>query len=193
MKRITIRKTFRYDPTVNGKYSKYDGYYLIGKQEVDPEIVAAPQLKKFNETQVVFCSKLKRGIETALKISKDKNVIVLPELNEVRFDLGTLVNINEYDKYGSYLVRKRFINAFIENNLLETREDIEIRIEKLFKLLKNFPDGNYLMISHSFIMKILQIYIKDRNLFKKPEMIRKYFDVNNRTYEFGTGFEFNLL
>lgn len=196
MKKIFIRKVFPYEPTFNGKYSRYQGYCLSALQKESPSIKTECSIMIEGIVQSpIYCSSLKRGQETAACFGKKMGVTKIfqtPHLNEVLFDLKNLVSEEEYRSLGSNLVRKQFIQAFIEDRLLESRSNLEKRINFLFEDLNKLKGGNYLLISHSFFMKILQVYLKDGQLFNHPEILKVNFDYQQKTFEFGEGFEFNL-
>ncbi|MBU0569972.1 histidine phosphatase family protein [Patescibacteria group bacterium] len=195
MKKFYVRKTIKYDPTFGRQFSRYDGYKFIALKKEDPDIegclidVPPMGIKK------IFHSTQKRGIETAQMFSKDlkvKNLTALKELKEITFDLGNLLNEKEFNKFGSNLVRKRFIEAFVNDTLMESRKKIRKRTDDLLEKLSKLNGGNYLIISHSFLMKLLHVYLLDQNLFDCPEILSKYFDTTKKTFEFGCGFEFSL-
>lgn len=191
MKKIFVRKIFPYDPTLNGKCSKYEGYCLICLRRGNPDISKDLKIQIPKRINKVYCSNLKRGIETAKSMSKEYKETSL--LNEVLFDLSKLVTKEEFEKYGSDKVRLKFIEHFIQDRLLEKKSTIKSRILRLLSKLNKLPDGGYLLISHSFLMKILEVYIKtEGKLFASPRLLRKYFDYRKKTYNFGEGFEFNL-
>ncbi len=196
MKNITVLKIFPYDPTFHQKYDRYDGYALSTLQFEAPQVTEDLQLhfrKDFN--QPIICSNLLRSKQTAQKIADrlgSYNIESLKTINEVKFDLNKLLSKKEFNKSGSNLVRKRFINCFIEDNLTEKRENIKKRIHSLLSYLETLPDGNYLVISHSFFMKILETYLTHKNLFEKPEILKQTLNYHNKTYNFGEGFSFTL-
>ena len=191
MKKIFVRKVFPYDPTLNNRYSKYEGYLKIGRQTIDPGIINSRIIDSSNVIDRVYCSPRKRAIESASLTGKE--IIVLKELNEIVFDLSNLVSEEEYIKLGSNLVRERFINSFVDDTLMESRSEIKKRVESLIQKIKKLSDREYLFISHSFFMKILETYLKtDDRLFEKPRLLEKYFDYKKKTYNFREGFEFNL-
>lgn len=196
MKRIIFRKIFTYDPTFGGKYSIYQGYCPITLQKRSPGIAKDLNIEvPLKLENVIFASSLKRGVETANLLAKKygiKKVLLLDDLKEVIFDLQDFLSEKEFEKEGSNLVRKKFIESFIKDKLVEKRSRIEARIQKIFDDLNKYPNGNYLLISHSFFMKILQIYLKNKDLFKNPEILRKEFNYRLKTFEFGEGFEYNL-
>jgi hypothetical protein len=194
VKNIKVRKIFKYDPTFNNTYSRYEGYSLITRQEIDPPVENSNIIENLESiSSPIYCSNLLRGKQSAkifaagLNISK---IIDIAELNEVLFDLTQLVSKEEFESEGSTLVRKRFIESFIDNALLESRDAIELRIKNIFRILSDLPENNYLLISHSFFMKLLQIYLNNSNLFEQPTILRQEFDCKKKTFDFGKGFDF---
>lgn len=195
MKKFYVRKIFEYDPTFGGKYSRYEGYRSITLKKSDPGIIVKRQNILPLEIVKIFHSTQKRATETALvfsKVCQVNDLIALKELEEVRFDLGELVDEKEFNNYGSNLVRERFIDAFIKEDSIEKRTDIKKRLECLLEKFNEAEEGNYLLISHSFTMKILQVYLAEASLFGSPEILKIYFNPLKKTFEFGSGFEFNL-
>ncbi len=195
MKKFYVRKILKYDPTFGGKFSRYVGYRLIGLKKKDPKILGAIINQSLVGFGGIFHSTQKRGLETARAFSRSQNVgdlVALKELEEITFDLGKLLSEKEFDNLGSSLVRKRITEAFIADELKESREEIKKRLDRLLSKLARIGDGNFLIISHSFFMKILQTYFLDQHLFNNPEVLRKHFDHTKKTFKFGCGFEFSL-
>lgn len=195
MKNIFVRKIFKYDPTVNGKYSRYDGYRLMGLRKLDPEIIRLKRTISGIQVEKIYCSGLRRGKETAKLLKKHfgvEKVNILPKLNEIVFDLEDLLTKDEYQQYGSDLMRKRFIESFAKDCLVEKRKQIKRRMDELIIAVGIQKEENILLVSHSFFMKILQVYLKDGELFDKPKKLEKFFNMNQKTFEFGEGFEFGL-
>lgn len=194
MKKIIVSKTLAYDPTFGGQYSRFDGYSLITLQQKSPKISSMTLLKTPKvKVNAIFCSPLRRGVQTAEifgQVLNQGNIIEVEELKEVLFDLKSLVSENEFKEKGSTLVRQRFIDAFIQDQLLESRTRLKERAESLLQRIANLDGRTYLLISHSFFMKLLQIYLKNNNLFDQPELLQKYFDVTKKTFDHGDGFSF---
>jgi broad specificity phosphatase PhoE len=196
MRKFYLTKIFPYDPTYGGKHTKYKGYALITKQKLSPGISSTMKLLLPSKINVpVYCSTLNRARQTATIISKSQKVNKiqkLPELNEILFSLESLLTGRDYEKYGSDLVRQRFIDAFIKDELMESRSSVKARMERLLSKLEKLPNGNYLLISHSFFMKLLQIFLKHNDLFDNPKLLRDNFDYRKKTFNFGEGFNFTL-
>lgn len=195
MPTIYFRKILKYNPTFGNQFSKYEGYSQITLQQTDPSI----EIKQTDSLEVltpisfpVFASSLKRGQDTARKYFDENKIVCLEELREIKFDLAKLLTNEEYLAQGSNLVRQRFIEAFIKDDLREKRSQIEDRIKFLMEKFSRLDEGNYLAISHSFFMKIFEIYTQNNNLFSNPKIFKKYFDPNKKTFEFGEGFEFKI-
>lgn len=182
----------QYDPTFDGRYSKYQGYQKIAMQVVDPVIVQSPSKEmdvSNNLTTHIFASSLRRGVLTANRYYDSQDITLLDELKEVKVDLTALLSEEEYVERGSDLVRERFIEAFIKDTLNEKRSEIESRLKSLLKIIEGVEEGDYLMISHSFFMKILQAYVINRKIFKEPSLLKYLFDPKVRTFDFGCGFD----
>ena len=192
MKKIHFRKIFFYDPTLSKKYSKYQGYKLIALQKKDPPISNTKHIIYPFKFDVIYTSNHLRGKQTANWVART-NDLPKPKptylLNEVKFNISKLATKKEYDNFGSKIIRKRFLDAFIANRLDESQNEIEERDEKFMLIVKNDTFNNYLVISHSFIMKIYEAYCDDHDFFKNPKILKKYIDINNKTYENGKGFD----
>jgi len=193
MKNIFVRKIFPYDPTNGGQFSKYQGYELITTRQLDvgisqeiritlPGTIASP----------ILASNLKRGQETGEVINRQLGITVQVTglLAEVGFSIKSLLTEQEYQQSGSSLVRQRFLKCFIADTLAERRQSIKQRMDKLMSRLNKLPDGSYLIISHSFFMKLLQFYISHDDLFDRPELLKEDFVTDKKTFNFGEGFKF---
>ena len=195
MKKIFVQKTLKYDPTEYGKYSLYQGYCSSAVQKSNPAICEdiIPHLS--STPTRIFSSPLLRAKQTTLFFQKKYNVKkieIVAELSEVIFDLKKLVSETEFEQQGSFLVRKRFIESFKKDTLAESRYHIQSRLRKVITMFELLPQGFYLVVTHSFFMKLMEIYMKEKDIFENPDLITKFFDVKRRTYEFGEGFSFTL-
>lgn len=194
MKTIYFLKIFSYDPT-EGKYSKFRGYCQSTLGLSQPKVNKYQKIK-LGPTMLnpIFTSPLLRAKQTANYLAAQNNLQVklTEDLAEVKFDLGQLVTEEEYQSFGSKLVRQRFIDAFIHDQLHEPRRSIQKRFQSLLSLFNQLPDGDYLAISHSFFMKLLYIYLTYGDIFKQPELLTKHFLPDKKTFDFGKGFEIRL-
>lgn len=187
MKTLALIKPLYYSPGV----SAFIGYRNTALGLSDPDISPSNQ-KNMKKNTLVFCSSAQRSISTARQFGY-KNIRTSNLLNEVLFDLSNLVSQAEFDKYGSELVRRKFIDAFIDNSLIESRYQLQHRIYALINLLKSYPYDEYICFSHSFFMKILEAHVKsDYSLFDNPQLIRNYIKEEESTYPYGTGVTLKL-
>ena len=186
--KIYFRKTFKYDPCHSG-LSKYESYEAVTRQLYSPGIVDLDFKEHFHLP--TYCSSLKRCRQTAKILSTGK-ITVLSDLREIKFSLYSLVSREEFERYGSSLVRERFIQSFINDSLLEKREDIKKRINRVVKII--FQENNdKLIVSHSFTMKMFEAcFQKNLNIFKDPNLISKVIFTQTETYPFGGGFDIRV-
>ncbi len=204
-KQIFIFKTGVYDPLIAG-LDKYDSYELVTTQQYSPPITRSQTLEKIKlhiepkikqtKTQL-FCSYENRTFETARLFSesyfkKKLEIVSLYEINEIKFSLKSLLTKTEYDICGSNLVRERFIEHFIKDQLLESRRQIEKRMKSFLKRVQLLPEGQHIFFSHSFYMKLLQIYLDNRSLFSKSTISKEAFDPTRRTFDCCEGFEIRM-
>jgi len=205
MTKVSILKTAKYNP-IQDNLSKYESLDLITKGEYSPpitadfhEIVLAVDKEAVSDADFILHSPSLRAAQTAqiIKETLGPKAVLLetPYLSEVKFSLKDLVLQKEYEEQGSNLVRKRFIESFMANDKkIESRELLLSRINGLFDLLKSheYQEKRIVCISHSFFMKILQIFLKEPTLFENPTLLSKYFDWQKRTFEFCQGFYINV-
>ena len=194
MKNIIVRKTFKYSPIEDGK-SKYESYNSITLQINSPPIIEKNAIIKTFPIEFIYCSDLLRAKQSADVYAKVTHCKVTSEsfFREVRFSLKALVTAEEYNTYGSVLVRQRFVDGFINDTLAEKRTEIVSRILEIEHLIKNCDYKNILIVSHSFFMKLFEAYSKDKiKIFSDPQKLRTYILPTKKTYEFGEGFKCKL-
>lgn len=199
--RVEVLKIARYDPTLGGRYSKYGGYNLSASEQSDPPIVsdACAEIEiniKDLQSRIYFHSTRLRGKQTAdcIKSLKSGILIECPEIKEIPFSMMSLLSEEEFVAKGSNLVRQRFTQAFVDDKLLESRDQIKNRITKLLSIL-NTVKNDYAsvgLISHSFFMKILEGIVTGVPVFDVPEKVRKLIPYDQKTYPFGGGFKFEV-
>jgi broad specificity phosphatase PhoE len=194
---ITLMKIGPYNSIKKG-LTKYESIKLLTLNKFDTEI-DQEQMKKYIQHDKFFLkfdcivvSKFNRA-QSTLKYLLDndllKNNIVIKSssnLDEILFDSGLLCTEKEYTRFGSNIIRKRFLDFFVNDNLTETLEQIKSRIDNLEKDL-NVLDRKYkniLCISHTFFIKLVLIYKKNRNLFSEPHIIKNNINPNKRIMEF---------
>lgn len=172
---------------------KYQFYCMSSTQQDDPDVdvpISYQSTYKQNSYELIYSSPMRRALSSAKYLGK--RVIVLEQLAEIRFDLKKLVTQEEYLEYGSRLVRERFVEAFIHDDLLESRNQVITRVNKLTRYLYKVGENEVVCVSHSFIMKVVEARLKGLNLLRFPELIARFLNFNQRTYEFGGGFIINV-
>lgn len=165
-----LMKTGPYSPLKKG-LSKYASICLLTIYKNDPVIDEAAMFRYFSRLQkkqrlfkkidLVVVSNLRRARKTAEFIVENglinNNVKIkkLGCLNEIKFSIKKICSQSEYNRYGSVIVRERFVEAFIKNELTESRKQIEKRCKKLDRLLSGEKKPqNILCVSHTFFLKI---------------------------------------
>lgn len=195
--RVEVIKIGQYDPGQNGRYSRYEGYCLSTKEEIDLPITGEAHgvfKDRHPITSAILHSTLLRAIQTVECLPKTPEVklIPLPQLREIPFKLENLVSEEEFEREKSKLVRARFVEAFILNNLMQSREQIRGNIYYVIGVLKGLKGNEAVIVSHSFFMKILETFVNGIDVFGNPENIRQVIDPNTKIYEFGKGFFFEI-
>jgi|GEM_PF-5948288 len=183
----------------------YDAFDLVSKGLKDAPLTenAIDILKnhQFNfdlkKIDTIFTAEKGQTVATAelfIKLGLTPNAKIIPTqlLNGIRFSMQDLVSKERFlslpqDKALS-LARKIFITKLYENNLEESLEDLQKRMDSLIYLLKQNKKEIF-CISHAFYMKLFEIYLKDREAFDKLETLQRAFNPNQKPYEPLSGFD----
>lgn len=199
--KVEVLKIGRYDPTMGGQYSKYDGYNLSASELADPPIVAEAcaeieaNVRDLQSTVFLHSTRL-RGIQTAQCIGALRSGVLIqcPDIREIPFSMMALLSEEEFVREGSNLVRQRFTQAFVDDKLLESRDEIRGRIENTLATLRALKDQHPSvgLVSHSFFMKILEGVVNDVPVFDFPEQVKELIPFDQKTYPFGGGFKFEV-
>jgi broad specificity phosphatase PhoE len=194
---IILMKTGPYDPQIDN-ISKYASVIALGRQESDPPLDPAKSEDCFGELDAalfesvgtIYCSDLLRTRQTA-ELLKSRGLIdgntpisYTSLLREIRFDIADFCSEAEYTLASSDAVRAGFIRAFIDDSLLETRQEIKQRCDELLKIFEQNKAQDILAISHTFFLKLFTIYLEHRNLFDEPELITRYIEPQKRIMKF---------
>lgn len=95
------------------------------------------------------------------KYDKDVEIRILDNLKEIKFDLGKLFS-SEKDKSLAN-INKVVLEAIIKGGAVEPFDRIYKRVNSLFRELdKENKSGKYLLITHDFIMRVIEVYIKNK-------------------------------
>lgn len=161
--------------------SRYMHVSNLLNQTVDPETMEPNSLDCAQQT--VFTSPRRRAL-SCLKEDSASSVIVFTSLNEITFSLQEFCDEESFFHAGSTAVRKAFVDAFIEDKLGTSHKQIHTELENILLLRNQIKPP--LCISHTFRMKLLEIYANIGDaLFQKPSIIKDYIDCGKHLYKFG--------
>lgn len=161
--------------------ARYQYILKLLDQSVDPETLIPNSIDCTQ--QAVLISPRRRAI-SCIQIDTTSSITVSPELNEIAFSLQEFCSEEDFLKHGSTAVRTAFVAAFIKNMLSISHEQLQTELESVIKLSKQIDPP--LCISHTFRMKLLEIYASiGEGLFQNPAIIKEYINYNKHMYEFG--------
>jgi len=176
---------------------KFEGKTLYESIEIIANGKRFPHLEKNAESEVesasmsldkykpgfVFSATSYQCLESAKLITQKigspliKKVYLLP----LRFELNKFFNEDDFEKLGEYKfieLRKRFLESFYDNNLIDDREEIMSRYTILKKDIEKNPEGtNIIVVSHAYLIKLFSIYyqVGDR-MYKDKDLLFKLFN-----------------
>jgi len=177
-----IQKILEYDVYAKtiGK-ARYQRVFKLLNQSIDPETLLPDSINCGQ--QAVLISPRKRAM-FCIKKDSTSSISASPELNEITFSLQEFCTEENFLKDGSTAVRKAFVQAFIEDKLGTTHEQLQTELESILSLNKQVEPP--LCISHTFRMKLLEIYANiGDDLFQNPTTIKEHIDCKKHLYEFG--------
>lgn len=177
-----IKKILTYDVYAQTTgTARYLHVLKLLNQSIDPETLLPNSMDCSQQT--VFSSPRKRAL-SCIKKDSTSSISVYPALNEITFSLQEFCNEENFLRDGSSAVRKAFVQAFTENKLGTSHKQLQLELESVLKLSNQTEPP--LCISHTFRMKLLEIYAHiGENLFQNPETIKEHIDCNKHLYEFG--------
>ncbi len=182
---MLVTKILKYNPYGPDDSRRYEYVcdLLAGKN--DPPSLAVGKFDMAGRT--VYAPESRRALEciaSALATSFE----TLSELNEIQFDFKKRAKKQLFDSKGSDSVRSAFIDAFAEDDLHSSHDELQSQFEYILDHASKYPEAVY--VSHTFRMKLLQLYVqyKDR-LFTDPEVIRNAVPVDKHIFEFGETIE----
>jgi hypothetical protein len=177
---ITFIKILSYD--TGSKNLNLDYVNGVLEQKVDPDTLEPNSLKSMDS--VTYYSPLKR-CENCIKMQARRKYIQNELLREIPFSLG---NIPQGTKDLSSFVRSVFIDKFINDRLLISRQTLLDQTKKILEF--NNGNDNITMISHTFRLKIIELYLQvGDTIFKEPKLISQFINPSKKIYEFGHSFK----
>ena len=184
--KIEFIKTLKYEDNPKNR-NVFEYLSELTTQKIDPPSISNTYIR--TDAKIVFHSPLKRVIDT-LEFKKGIKYIEMNELAEILFDIRKLCTEKEWQKEKSNIVRRRFKEFFIKDQLPIKRVQIFNEIKNvLSNCLVQSESFDIAVISHSFRLKLIEIFIDTQgNVVENPSLIHKYILDNQKTYEFGEGF-----
>ncbi len=165
-------------------------YYAgLAAQRISPPLLPNSQdyilkhVKKgdLKDVKLILSSPQKRAIQTAEIIRRQflKNTLIRvdSDLNEVPFSLEGL----DSKTYSSTIARTKFLQDFVNNTLLESTKSIKARIKSIFKKAER---ADTLLVTHTFLMKILETFVEFPDLFESTQKLRRNFTANRRLFDY---------
>lgn len=118
----------------------------------------------------IYTSPSRRCQKTAKLISsfisqtfrKKPEVSILKGIQEIEFDLEKIYHPPNHKKFNIEAINNSVFAAMIDNKHCESVHDAYNRIEKVFKILKKNKKEKVLLVTHDFIMRVIEIYIKNQ-------------------------------
>lgn len=166
-----------------------------GQKEKIQTKVRELKLERKNLIVLSACSKQTR--ETGEIISKLLKVPFRKEgrLDPILFDFRKIMSEVEFISLGDKafdIARPRFLKAFFENQLLESKSAVKERIDSFLK--DYLASGKtVLAISHSFFMMVVRAYLLGgERVFFNYEILNNFCRPEKRPFNFLSGFEVKI-
>ncbi len=177
-----IQKILEYDVYVKTTgTARYQHVLKLLNQSIDPETLHPNSLDCGQ--QATLTSPRKRAI-SCIKKDSTLSISVSPALNEIAFSLQDFCSEKDFLTDGSTAVRRAFVQAFIENKLKISHQQLQKELEGILALSTQVAPP--LSISHTFRIKLLELYARIGNtLFQDPTTISNHIDCKKHFYEFG--------
>ncbi len=178
---MLIQKILAYDVYNNTTGTeRYQHVIALLNQSIDP-ISLHPDTLDCNQ-QAVLTSPRKRAL-TCINKNSALSVTTYSELNEIAFSLQDFCTENDFLENGSTAVRAAFAHAFMEDKLSISHKQLQTELINILALSKEAVPP--LCVSHTFRMKLLEIYKKiGDELFSDPRIIKEHIDYKTHLYKF---------
>jgi hypothetical protein len=184
---MIMKKIAPYNPYGDESENRYHYVCRLLQQKVDPPSTAAKSIDCMG--RVTYHSTLFRSVDC---IDRTNALRLVPnrDLNEIAFNLDDYCSESVFKSEKSNAVRSAFLQAFIDNCLDESHEELKGRLGRAKDIALN--QSHTLAISHTFFMKLFQVYWDcGELLFSQPEVLRFYIDPQKHLFPFGAELYFN--
>lgn len=187
--KILFKKTYSYQSSpAHGDAFEYVSKLALQKNNPLPHKQNSVLFKQ----KKVFHSPLRR-VEKSLAETTESHYIRDEKLKEVIFDIKKMCTREEYEESKSKIIRRKFKEFFIKDQLPQKRKELFSEIEAVLKKIRKTHENEVVVLSHSFKLKLFEAYIKTNGeIKKKPELIHKFIHDNKKTFEFGKGFTIEI-
>lgn len=142
----------------------------LSLQRIDPSIDVVYAEKRISANNLlrddfdaIFISPAKRAKQTAQMIMSKLNIGKMETsdlIKEIVFDPKKLVTSQEYENEGLNSVRLELFKALENDTNIEKISDIIARLFKFKILLKEGNNASILVITHGFLLRIIDLYIR---------------------------------
>lgn len=193
---IYFLRSAPYNYLIHGQ-NLYHSFDLVAKKIVDPPLKSGARKyfdrnvpKGVYRSNQVYTSKDQRAIQTGQFVNGNTKTLNL--LKEVRYSMSNF--ISEQDFYGldnkpqTDKARKAFVSALVGNHLEEGYNNLFKRIKILIKYISKEDFESVTIITHGFLLKIIEAYLRDPEVAKNPVRLLSYFSGESQTFSFCEGF-----
>ncbi len=123
----------------------------------------------------IYTSPVKRCQEDATlikafmqkKVGKSINIEFLSELKEIAFDLRKICQMSEKSSFNIDEINDAVFKAMINGRNCELALSVCNRVDKIFSMLREKNNPKALLITHDFFMRVIELYIKKREITYK--------------------------
>ncbi len=205
MLKLNFIRPQKYTYLVEGK-DLYDSFNLVAKGQVDPWLdttgvktnglqeTASVGTLTATEKHKVYSSPAKRARQTAELITLDYEV--LPELAEIKFTMEEIMSKQQFLSLSEVSrvndLRRAFFERLIASELSESFAEVLARVDRLIELIRQDTPSAAYICSHSFFMKVAEIYLQYPEVRHKPSSLFDYYDPAELAYNFAGGFSISL-
>jgi len=161
--------------TASGK--KFSHLTIEGEKEV---VLRVKKLKDY-KIGVIKSATSNQCLETTeiisgvLKVKVEKDPRLLP----LKFELSSMFGEKGFNKLGEKKfieLRKKFLEMFYENRLVESNREIAIRFEQLVSAAKD-TRKNVLLVSHAYLIQLFSIYyLVGEEIYENKDLLMNMFN-----------------
>lgn len=150
--------------------------------------------RRYRDCDLILSAEDERCVETAKLVGRPYKL--LSDLREIGYKMEDFITKADfYDSRGRPRVgeaRKLFVEALIDGRLSEGLGEAVGRIEAVMKTLREERFGKATVVTHSFFLKLVEVYLKDAAVKNDPSVIARHVKGKGEFYKFFGGFEVNL-